>query len=178
MSFMQHASHQRGITLIEVLMALLIFSIGLMGVAGLLVMSARSVHTAYLRTQVTFLAQSMADRMSANVIGVWKGYYNGSYPGLGAHSCAQSCTPQQLAEHDKALWSSQLATFLPPATKAKINCGGAGASYTPTQDQLALRPPYGGSCSMTITWAERGVTVDGVGAEDQSLQTFAWEFQP
>lgn len=175
---MQHASRQRGITLIEVLIALLIFSIGLMGVAGLLVMSARSVHTAYLRTQVTFLAQSMADRMSANVIGVWRGYYNGSYPSSGVQRCTQGCTPQQLAEHDKGLWSSQLATFLPSATKAKISCSAAGVSYTPTPDQVALRPSYGGSCDMTITWMERGVTMDGASTEDQSLQTFAWEFQP
>jgi type IV pilus assembly protein PilV len=178
MSFMQHASRGRGITLIEVLIALLIFSIGLMGVAGLLVMSARSVHTAYLRTQVTFLAQSMADRMSANVIGVWKGYYNGSYPSSGAQSCAQGCTPQQLAEHDKGLWSSQLATFLPTATKAKISCSAVGVSYMPTPDQVALRPSYGGSCDMTVTWMERGVTVDGGSEEDRPLQTFAWEFQP
>jgi type IV pilus assembly protein PilV len=51
-------------------------------------------------------------------------------------------------------------------------------SYTPTPDQVALRPSYGGSCDMTITWMERGVTVDGASAEGQSLQTFAWEFQP
>jgi type IV pilus assembly protein PilV len=77
---MQHLPYQRGITLIEVLVAVLIFSIGLLGVAGLLVMSVRSNHAAYLRTQVTFLAQSMADRMQANPIGVWSGDYNGRYP--------------------------------------------------------------------------------------------------
>jgi type IV pilus assembly protein PilV len=178
MSFMQYPSRQRGITLIEVLIALLVFSIGLMGTAGLLVMSARSVHAAYLRTQVTFLAQSMADRMSANLVGVWKGYYNGGYPSSGVHSCAQSCTPQQLAEHDKALWSSQLATFLPSAAKANIRCSNAGVSYAPTPDQVVLRPPYGGSCEMTVTWAERDVIGNVSGTDNQPLQTFAWEFQP
>jgi type IV pilus assembly protein PilV len=175
---MLRAPYQRGITLIEILIALLIFSVGLMGVSGLLMMSARSVHAAYLRTQVTFLAQSMADRMSANLIGVWKGYYNGSYPSSGAQSCAGGCAPQSLAEHDKALWSSQLITFLPAAAKAQISCSNAGVPFVPTPDQVAWRPPYGGSCSMTITWRERGVTVDGSGADDQALQTFAWEFQP
>jgi type IV pilus assembly protein PilV len=175
---MQCARHQWGITLIEVLIALLIFSIGLMGVAALLVISARSVHVAYLRTQVTFLAQSMADRMGANAIGVWKGYYNGSYPGAGAQSCAGGCSPQQLAEHDKALWSSQLATFLPSGAKAAILCNNAGVAYVPLPDQVMLRPPYGGSCTMSITWAERGVAIDGSSSDDQPLQTFVWEFQP
>jgi type IV pilus assembly protein PilV len=175
---MQHAPSQRGLTLIEILIALLIFSVGLMGVAGMLVMSARSVHAAYLRTQVTFLAQNMADRMSANVIGVWKGYYNGSYPGADAQSCSDGCTPQQWAAHDKAIWSNQLATFLPSAAKANISCSNAGIFYTPTPDQMSLRPPYGGSCSMTITWAERGLAISDLSTGNQSLQTFAWEFQP
>ena len=175
---MQHALPQRGITLIEVLLTLLIFSIGLMGVAGLLVMSARSIHAAYLRTQVTFLAQSMADRMGANAVGIWKGYYNGTYPSSGAQSCADGCTPQQLAEHDKALWSSQLATFLPTGVKATIRCSNAGVAYVPAPEQVMLRPPYGGSCSMSITWAEREVAVSKSNSNDRSLQTFAWEFQP
>lgn len=175
---MQQMPYQRGLTLIEILVALLIFSMGLMGVAGLMVMSARSVHTAYLRTQVTFLAQNMADRMSANAIGVWNGYYNGNYPSSDAQNCADGCTPRQWAEHDKALWSSQLATFLPSAAKANIQCSHAGVSYMPTSDQIALRAPYGGSCSMTMTWTERGMAVGGLSPHDQALQTFAWEFQP
>ncbi len=48
---MQLESRQRGVSLIEVLMAVLIFSIGLIGLAGLMVISTRSNHSAYLRTQ-------------------------------------------------------------------------------------------------------------------------------
>src|SRR6185312_8271860 len=78
---MQVLSRQRGVSLIEVMMAVLIFSIGLIGLATLMVMATRSNHAAYLRTQVVFLANSMAGRMSANPVGVWKGDYNSTtYP--------------------------------------------------------------------------------------------------
>ncbi|WP_205744430.1 type IV pilus modification protein PilV [Dyella sp. M7H15-1] len=169
---------QRGVTLVEVLVALLIFSVGLIGVVALLVMSARSSHAAYLRSQVTFLAQGMADRMQANPIAVWKGDYNGTYPNGASQDCTAGCTPQQLALHDKGIWSSQLTTFLPSDAQARIICSSAGLAYVPSSDQLALRPPYGGSCKMSVSWTEQGVGAKGSGKNDPAPQTFAWEFQP
>ncbi len=66
---------RNGFTLLEVLIALLVFSFGLLGMAGLLAVSVQTNHSAYLRTQATFLAQGMADRMRANNLGLWN---NGS----------------------------------------------------------------------------------------------------
>jgi type IV pilus assembly protein PilV len=169
---------QRGVSLIEVLIAVLIFSVGLTGAASLLVVSARSSHTAYLRTQVTFLAQAMADRMQANAMAVWMGAYNGTYPNAASQDCAAGCAPRQLAMHDQGIWSSQLATFLPPDAQASIDCSNSGLAYAPTADQWALRPPYGGSCTMKIRWTEQGTGVPGSDENDRAQQTFAWEFQP
>ena len=176
---MQVLSRQRGVSLIEVMMAVLIFSVGLIGLASLMVMATRSNHAAYLRTQVTFLASNMADRMSANPEGVWKGAYNSnSYPvAAGSIGCGSgaACSPADLAVHDQRLWSNQLRTFLPDPA-ATIDCGGVtSVGYNPTS-QLALRPPYGGSCKMTIRWSERGA--GDKNHRDSVNQTFAWEFQP
>ena len=71
----------RGFTLLEVLVAVLIFSLGLMGLAGLLAVSVKTNHAAYMRTQATFLAQGMADRMRANVLGLWNNSYNLTHHG-------------------------------------------------------------------------------------------------
>ena len=158
--------------MIEVLVAMLVFSVGLLGAAGLMVLAARSNQVAYLRTQVTFLAQNMAERMQANPIGVWNGEYNGRYPDTSAQDCASGCTPSQLALHDRQRWSSQLKTFL-PHVEASIQCRSDGLSQVPAREQLPLRPPYGGNCSMTVTWAERQLA-----GADAPLQSFAWEFQP
>jgi type IV pilus assembly protein PilV len=176
---MQFMSRQRGISLIEVMMSVLIFSIGLIGLAGLMVMATRSNHSAYLRTQVTFLANSMANRMSGNPTGVWSGAYNSaSYPVAAASAgCASgaACTPANLALHDQRLWSEQLRTFLPDP-KASVDCSGVTAvSYNPTS-QLNLRPPYGGSCKMSVKWSERE-NADSA-HRDAVKQVFVWEFQP
>ncbi|HEV2623184.1 MAG TPA: type IV pilus modification protein PilV [Frateuria sp.] len=169
--------YQRGVSLIEVLVAVLIFSVGMIGMAGLLVMATRSNHTAYQRTQVTFLAGAMADRMRANPVGVWNGSYNGAYPVTGNIDCQTSaCSPLLLAQRDRQLWSSMLTTLLPNAGAA-ISCQEANTlSYTVSADQINRRPPYGGHCALTITWNERkaGDTAN----RDTAAQTYAWEFQP
>jgi type IV pilus assembly protein PilV len=173
---MRCLQRQRGVTLIEVLVAVLVSSIGLIGVAALLVVSARSNHAAYLRTQVSFLAQGMADRMRANPLGVRGGGYNGSFPGGSEQDCATGCTPGQLALHDQGVWSRQLQTLLPPGARATIACREGGAS-APGPGPSAS-PPYGGNCTMTMTWPESGVGAAGSEQNDRAAQTFAWEFQP
>ena len=175
---MPYRPSQQGVTLIEVLVAILIFSVGLIGVAGLLVMSARSTDSAYLRSQVTFLAQGMADRMQANPVGVWSGDYNGSFPTATRQDCTAGCTPRQLAVHDKGVWDSQLKTFLPDDAQANILCSSSGLAYVPASDQWGLRPPYGGTCTMTVSWIEPGIGLAGSDKNDHARQTFAWEFQP
>lgn len=194
---MQVLSRQRGVSLIEVLMAVLIFSIGLIGMAGLLVMATRSNQAAYLRTQVTFLAGSLADRMRANPVGVWSNSYNSNaYASIsGTTTCDSSspCDPGQVAQRDQQIWVSQLKTFL-PNPQATVQCSAASSGFTPNAwspglpasgstaataavaGQVGMRPPYGGSCRMTISWTERKAG-DKQNREAET-QTFAWEFQP
>jgi type IV pilus assembly protein PilV len=173
------ASYQRGTSLIEVMMAVLVFSIGLIGLAGLMVMASRSSHAAYLRTQVTFLASNMANRMSANSTGVWKGSYNSAaYPVTATgDDCADgaACNPEAVAAHDQKLLSSQLTTFL-PNPKATIQCSGVKSAGVDPTLQLDRRPPYGGNCMMTVSWSEQGAGDEN--HRGNVVQTFAWEFQP
>ncbi len=166
----------RGFSLIEVLVAVLVFSLGLLGLAGLLVVSTQSSHASYLRTQAGFLAEQMANRMRSNPEGVWGGAYDAAYPvaaAIGACNSAAGCSPAQVATRDQAVWSRQLQQFLPGAG-ASIACtqpaGGPAVSAT----QFAYRPPYAGSCQMSIRWTEAGLTRGG----QPGVQTFAWTFQP
>ncbi|HTV84377.1 MAG TPA: type IV pilus modification protein PilV [Dyella sp.] len=169
---MQCLQRPRGVTLIEVLVAVLVCSVGLIGMAALLVTSARSNHAAYLRTQVSFLAQGMADRMRANPAGVRSGGYNGSFPNGSTQDCESGCTPAQLAMHDRGVWSRQLQTLLPAGARATIACRQDGA-FAPVGQS-----PYGGRCTMTMTWAESGQGAAGSDENDRAMQTLAWEFQP
>ncbi len=162
---------QRGFTLLEVLTSLLIFSVGLLGVGGLMVMSVRTNHTAYLRTQASFLAESLADRMRTNL--GWINQYNGTYDAstaTGSANCSTApCTPAQLAAYDRLVWSQQLIAHLPAPT-ANVNC-----DNLPPAPGYAGSQPYGGLCRVTITWTEADLTKT-TGAP--ATQTFAWVFQP
>ena len=177
---MQVLSRQRGISLIEVMMAVLIFSIGLIGLASLMVMATRSNHAAYLRTQVTYLAHNMADRMSANPIGVWSNSYNSTaYPLSVTQDCSAGCSPAELAKYDQQMWSNQLRTFLPPGATAQITCAPGTGGFNPVSaGQVDKRPPYGGTCAMSITWGERSAGDKAHLSASTQAQTFAWEFQP
>lgn len=172
----------RGVSLIEVLMAVLIFSVGLIGLAGLLIVSTRSNQSAFVRTQVTFLASSMADRMRANPYGLWKDDYSATYPyttgTLPKCDTKAPCNPDDIALRDKLLWTAQLQAFLPGLGPSSIACTKAGdLAYDPTA-AIGLRPPYGGICTMTITWAERGFGTTDDNTDDGKLQSFTWVFEP
>lgn len=184
----ERAASMRGFSMLEVLIAVLVFSLGMLGLAGLLIFAIQSNHVAYLRTQATFLAHNMANRMSANPAGLWGvggvSYYNGSFPtAASTASCAAGCNPQQLAAYDMAQWSTQLTTFL-PNVKGTLACATTGINYTPNSAQTDMRPPYGGTCTMSLSWNEAGAaggaqqTSLDTTQQGQQLHTFQWVFQP
>ncbi|MEJ2142634.1 MAG: type IV pilus modification protein PilV, partial [Gammaproteobacteria bacterium] len=57
--------HSFGFSLLEVMIAMVIFSIGLIGLAGLQSASLGYNHSAYLRSQATYLAYNILDKMRA-----------------------------------------------------------------------------------------------------------------
>jgi type IV pilus assembly protein PilV len=57
---------QQGFSLIEILVTMVVTSIGLLGIAGLIVTSLNNNKGAYARTQTTLLANDIVDRMRAN----------------------------------------------------------------------------------------------------------------
>lgn len=61
--------HQRGVSLIEVLVAIFVLSLGVLAMAGLQLSSMRTSQGALLRSQAATLATDMADRMRANLTG-------------------------------------------------------------------------------------------------------------
>ena len=56
----------RGITMVESLVALVVTSVGMLGIAGLYVTGIKAGRSALLRTQAVNLASDMADRIRAN----------------------------------------------------------------------------------------------------------------
>lgn len=59
-------TNRKGFTLVEVLVALVILSVGLLGVAGMQISSMQGNHNAFLRSQALQYAYEMLDMMRAN----------------------------------------------------------------------------------------------------------------
>jgi type IV pilus assembly protein PilV len=57
---------QRGVTLLEVLISIVVLSVGLLGYAGLQTLSLKNNNSAYQRSQATMLTYDIVDRMRAN----------------------------------------------------------------------------------------------------------------
>ncbi|MFF7706083.1 type IV pilus modification protein PilV [Pseudomonas sp. NPDC007930] len=64
-------ANQRGSTLIEVLVALLVMSIGLLGAAAIQLNALKFTDSSSLRTKASFIAYDMMDRIRANPDGAY-----------------------------------------------------------------------------------------------------------
>lgn len=111
------AARSGGFTLIEVLVAVLVLAIGLLGIAGLQAAGMQMNNSAYLRSQAAILAQDMADRARANTEGYEVGAYDiGDPTGLSqTDSCytTSGCSPTNLAESDVFRWRNNIQSLLP-----------------------------------------------------------------
>ena len=99
-----------GFTLLEVLIAVVVLSIGLLGLAGLQTTGLRNNQDAYARTQAATLANDMADRIRANMAGFNAGNYNNAET-YTATCNSSGCAPQAMAQHDTYLWNQALAVL-------------------------------------------------------------------
>ena len=107
-------NRQSGFTLIEVLVSVVVLSIGLVGVAGLQAVSLKNNQSAFMRSQATALAYDMADRMRANVLSATTGLYDPTAAATTSGCTSTSgCSEQQMAENDLAEWNAAIATYLP-----------------------------------------------------------------
>ncbi len=138
---LENRMKQRGFSLVEVLIALVIMSVGMLGIAGLYVQSMQAGRTSMLRHHAVTLAGDVADRIRANPrAGV---AYEG--PGLDG-SCVSGvadCDEVAMAGHDILLWQQQAANSLP--------AGEVGVTF----DDSGNPPTY----TIAITWSEPGANV-------------------
>ncbi|MGI9277488.1 MAG: type IV pilus modification protein PilV [Endozoicomonas sp.] len=100
-----------GFTMIEVLVAMIIISVGLLGVAGLFAESQKSIQEVQQRSIALLQAEDILARMNANVDGL------GNYDGVMAAMPAQpatlcntgvTCSPADTAAYDLWRWATAI----------------------------------------------------------------------
>lgn len=145
----------RGFSLLELLVAMLVVAIGVLGLSGLQIASMQSNRSALQRSHALLLADDIIERIRANPQG---GYAiaAGQPPGAFADCLAQRCSGAQLARFDAAVWKCALGRWrgdpacraLPAAVRARQGL--------PNGDGSALA--RGALIEVVVTW-------DGGGAQ-------------
>ncbi len=140
------AARQKGFTLVEVLVALVVMSVGMLGIAALYLEGIRAGRTSLYRTTAVSLASDMADRIRANRNAGLA--YAGTGPGAdgGCVNGAVNCTPEQLADDDWLDWSTQLASQLPEGAGGEID--------------VVVAVPAPPTYTITVAWPEIGQPAD------------------
>ncbi len=145
----KNLTSQTGFTLVEVLVATVILSLGLLGLAGMQTASMRYNQGAYLRSQATVVANDIIDRMRTNQDGVTTGNYDALDSRDDApddQGCATApCTSAQIASQDIREWTDHFQDVY-----------GLGAAYTPTLPTGAFGTVINNAntYSVTVTWSE------------------------
>ena len=153
-----------GFSLIEVLVALIVISIGLLGLAKMTSLGIASTNVAGTRSLAATEAASLAAMMHADRAFWSAGSAPASFtitggPGVttvisnsslqGTQACTTTgttaCTPGNIAIHDVNQWAADLAAVLPPYL-ATVNCS--------TSTLAAI------SCAIQIQWTENGVAIN------------------
>jgi len=131
-------ARQNGFSLVEVLIALIIMSVGMLGIATLFVQSMQAGRTSMFRHHAVTLAGDVADRIRANPrAGI-------AYIGQGADSgCVGTgnyCNEAAMAANDIFLWDQQVVESLP------------NGDVTIAFDDTVIPPMY----TITVDWDEPG----------------------
>jgi type IV pilus assembly protein PilV len=152
-----------GATLIEVLVAALVGSIGLLGAAALMVHTAKANLFALENVQAGIAAQSLIDAMHVNPLAIATHAYDGSFgasDAAGPDCARQPCSTAQRAGYDCARFKRTIAATLPNAT-ANLKCDvGAAAAET--------------TCRLEVDWSGQAVASPA----GQGSQSQVWIFAP
>jgi type IV pilus assembly protein PilV len=119
---------QSGFSLLEILVAIVVLSIGLLGLAGLQAVSLSNNQAAYYRSIASQQVYDMADRIRANLAGVGAGNYNAlaaGLPGTNPDCVTAVCTAANIAISDHRQWNTMNALLLPAGDGTVAGAGGA-----------------------------------------------------
>ncbi|MFO1372001.1 MAG: type IV pilus modification protein PilV [Candidatus Competibacteraceae bacterium] len=114
----------RGFTLLEVLIAIVVLSIGLLGVAALQMVSLKNNQSTLFHSQASVLAYDIIDRMRVNRKEVANYTTSGDYWDYGSSCATQKLSGTEMYKKDINNWLQTLCKRL-PSGKGKITIDSA-----------------------------------------------------
>ena len=158
---MKFNKQQNGFTLIEILVAVLVLSVGMLGIAGLQTQGTRHVYDAQLHTLAVLQAQDIADRMRTNITGIRDGEYNNRSDTPNNPGCnSSSCTSEKLADYDMYRWNTDNAALLPSGA-GQIACEDPSGSALANGSDADI----GSRCTITVRWDAHRNGATGTGCD-------------
>jgi type IV pilus assembly protein PilV len=158
---------QMGFSLIELLVSMVIFTIGLLSIAGLQMVAKKSNYESLSRTTASHVAYGLLEEMRANGDGINTylaapdlGGGQASLPGSDCNNPAAPCSATQKATHDLWFWEQ----VLDGAQEVGVE-GDTGGVLTPT---LCIDGPAGGGAgtyAVAIAW-HGNVSLTNAGVDD------------
>ncbi len=142
---------QKGFSLLEILITVIIVAVGLLGLAALQITSLKANHGALQKTQATFLAYDIADRIRSNRNEGINGNYDISLADI-------KPTGSTLPETDLNDWLTSIANLLPSGDGA-VDCANTG------------------DCTITITWNISREGIVDASNNEVTLRTFTFATQ-
>lgn len=146
---------QRGFTIVEALVALVVLAVGMLGIASLYVTTLRASGSATSRMHAINLASDLGDRIRANRTA--EAAYAGAAAGT-LDTCigtGVTCTDAQMAAHDLAVWQRAIQDAFPGAPAGVV-----------TVDTAANPTTY----RIQVSWLEAGETAANAQTYIMSLQ--------
>ncbi len=105
---------QQGFTMIEVMVAIVIFGVGLISIAGLAMTNLQNASHSQNESQATIIATQLADGMRSNLQAYENGLFASSLES-GEKTCFgdTQCTYDETAQYDATIWLQNTARALP-----------------------------------------------------------------
>ena len=121
-------NYHKAFSMVEMLVAVVVLAVGLLGIAALHVTTLRSGGSAISRMQAVNLASDLADRIRANKSA--KVDYEG--PGANNDCLTNPCGPDDMAASDVFIWNKQITDTLPGPASGVVTYdpSTAPATYT------------------------------------------------
>ncbi|CZI79027.1 TPA: type IV pilus modification protein PilV [Legionella pneumophila] len=120
---MDTLAKDKGMTLLEVLISVVILAVGMLGIASMLIVSNKANNSSYAKLQAVQAVYDIFDRIRANSDAASNGSYNVSNIGSNGYPTSVSapsvlcnasvCNPNQLARYDTWYWLTKVVSQLP-----------------------------------------------------------------
>ena len=143
---------QRGVSLIEILVTLIILAIGFLGMASVQLLGAKNIASSNYRTLATIYTYDMAERMRSNTVGVGMNVYQDTnWDSVSDPNCGSTCGEADVARRDAYEWSQLIADNLPN--------GKGEVTYVSSDDIY----------NVTVSWSEVEQSATGPDSVTQSF---------